>query len=770
MRKFLVCFLTLLMLIQPGFTGFLPAPAALRAEEPGGGPDDPISFVYGEENAASLAARESKYFTFTPDVTGTYLFSSSSIATSDVPEIAIRKGAPWSYVIASDKSGRGNKFYLPVTLAAGELYYITLSASAAAQFSFSALRTADDHANQSDLASPFSFENGAAGWLEYAGDVDAFTLTPLRTITVELSADTAAVYKLSLYGSELRSPLITLSAGSSYDIAITDISDQGANFQPRPYTLRVDPLADDAGDYVETAEPLTADSPRAGRIDYEGDRDYYSFSSETGGTYFLSVEGPPDIRCGPYNYAINAGEKSLIQISEGETRYFYVYGNDGSEYTILLTPQPDDYMNQGGYYAAALTLGDEISGALEYAEDIDAFRLDITEPGYYSLTTAGLSEPQSVWFSYEQLPGTGFSERFLSPSTYYNISVRADGAVGAYTLVVQKEDRPLPPDPEGNTAAEAMPLPAPPSYSGALDYDGDQDWFVFTTGEQGLYLADPGEYYSANLTILTEDGRQIYRLNSYESAAIALEPNTAYYIRADGYPYDGGAYSFSLTAMDYAAPVWESAGENALRLGGVLSDPKEYFTFTAPASGCYIFSLTGEGLTLSGTLNGYDLPMYYTETELGRFLVQEQTVLLAAASESAQPGPFTLTAEWIEDDYPDDGNWWQAPLMDLDASYTMRCDFEYHFEYDSEDGLKLPPGLSGPYTFIAEGAYVIIVYEENGDIEFCAEGPGSASWDFQPDKQYYVAVFHEGEVGATVTLRALAGGDDYPGGIGDFVE
>ncbi|MDR1069757.1 MAG: hypothetical protein LBL37_03100, partial [Gracilibacteraceae bacterium] len=769
MRKFLVCLLTLLMLIQPGFTGFLPAPAALRAEEPSGGPGDPIPFVYGDENAASLAARESKYFTFTPDVTGTYVFSSSG--ATGAPEISLRKDEQGSYVIASDKNGRGNNFYLPVTLAAGELYSITLSAAAEARFSFSAFRTADDHANQSDLASPFSFESGAAGWLEYAGDVDAFTLTPLRAITATLSADTAAAYKLTVDGRDLGAPpyQITMYAGSSYDITITDTSNQADNFQPRPYTLRLDPLAD-AGSSEDAAEPLTANISQAGRIDYGGDRDCYSFISPMAdGLYLLSVDGPADIRY-DFTYTarapLSAGDAELLEIGSDWPAYFYISGNAGSEYTVLLTPQPDDYMNLEVYYAAALAAGDEITGALEYEGDIDAFCFDITEPGYYSLTTTGLSEPQGVWFNDEQLPGAGFSERFLGSGTYY-ISVKAVGVTGAYTLTIQKEDLPLPPDPEGNTAAEAMPLPEPFSYSGALDYAGDRDWFVFTTGEQELYKVTLNGPYGAWLTIRTEDGRVHYDLR--EDKDILLAPNTVYYILADSYRYYTDSYSFSLTVVDYDAPVWEDAGGNALRFAGISGTGDEYAGFTAPVSGCYTFSLTGEGLTLSWP----DLPVYYDdETELNYFLAQGQKTLLIVMNESSQPSPFTLTAEWIEDDYPGAENWWQAPLMDLDASYTMRCDFEYNFVYDSEDGLKLPSGLSGLYTFIAEGVYLIIAYEEDGQLDTfdIVEGYGSVSVDFQPDKQYYVAVFHEGEVGATVTLRALAGGDDYPNGIDDYIE
>jgi hypothetical protein len=103
--------------------------------------------------------------------------------------------------------------------------------------------------------------------------------------------------------------------------------------------------------------------------------------------------------------------------------------------------------------------------------------------------------------------------------------------------------------------------------------------------------------------------------------------------------------------------------------------------------------------------------------------------------------------------------------MDLDESYTMRNDFS-----GDSDGLKLPPGLSGPYTFIAEGAYLIIAYEEDGQLATfdIVEGAGSASVDFQPDKQYYAAVLYEES--ETVTLRALAGGDDYPNGVGDYIE
>ncbi|MDR1604769.1 MAG: fibronectin type III domain-containing protein, partial [Gracilibacteraceae bacterium] len=788
MKKQLVWLLAILLLLQPSWAGFSAVPAALYAEEPGGtSMDDAIPFVYGAETAVDLAANSYKYFVYTPDITGTYIFSSSNL-TAGSPQITIY--SPVQVAASPNAYGRTD-IYLPVTLAAGRPYYIRLYCNTQTQFSFIALRTADDHANQQDLAAPFSLETGAGGWLEYPGDADAFTLHPLYEVMLEFSVDTAAQYKLTVDGYDLSGPPYqrNMSAGAAHTVVVKEISPRTGSYQPRPYLLRAAAVPDDAGNSDAAAAALAPDTPRSGRIDYAGDKDVYSFTAdeETSGTYRLQIDGPPDILCDPLvrnGYApVSAGDWRLIERGAGSSKYFTITGSAGSEYTIALMTQPDDYANATTYLSPGSVRAEiPVAGELEYEGDIDMFRIlfataayypddsEFLEPGYYSLRVAGLTGPQSVYFDGIKLDGPESEPVLFTDGAHY-VRVEAAGATGSYTLLLQKEGPTPspPPDAEPNTAAEALLLPAEPSYDGTIDFSGDTDWFVFTADEESVYqLEAPGE--NCILTILSEDLIPCYEQTVGNMAGLVLlEPNSLYYVRLT----HGNRtfrpplpYRLRLTKAATPRPSWAETGENSLSLSGAAAGSLYPVAFSAPVSSEYTFRLTGDS-DLHLNSDGYTA---VSNTEIKRILAQGAGATLTVSGGGESPRPFTLTAAWTEDDYPGETDWWLAPLMDLDTSYTMRCDYD-----DDIDGLKLPAGLSGLYSFRTDSpdmTNIYIVYEENGEIVLWSDIPyGSSGYltaELQADKQYYVAVdtVNTDAVGAVITLTARAGADDHPDGLG----
>jgi len=163
----------------------------------------------------------------------------------------------------------------------------------------------------------------------------------------------------------------------------------------------------------------------------------------------------------------------------------------------------------------SLTLDQPVSGAIEPAGDGDWYRLSVSQGQRYTISLdaaqsegEGALDPMlSIYDSSgEQIAfnddagGTLNSQLAFTPSADGHVFVEArafaDGGVGGYTLRASASV--LPPDDAGNDANTRARIRASQALNGALEYEGDSDWYRFD--------ARPG--YSYRVTLAGAEGAE----------------------------------------------------------------------------------------------------------------------------------------------------------------------------------------------------------------------------------------------------------------------
>ncbi len=235
-------------------------------------------------------------------------------------------------------------------------------------------------------------------------------------------------------------------------------------------------------------------------------------------------------------------------------------------FSLLLIPSCSDDDNNSGSSAdhgdtrstaSALTLNSPISGNVETEDDVDYFRIEVTQSGTLTVYTTGnldtvgtLEGSSGTQLEKDNNGGSGNNfriERSVSSGTYY-VKVEGFGSddTGSYrlhadfTTVVSFDDH-------GNTPSAATNLSLDSSISGSIEMGSDIDYFrievtqsgtltVYTTGNLNTfgYLED-----SSGTELETDDqggSGDNFRIEQPVSGG-------TYYIAVDGRnPSDTGSY------------------------------------------------------------------------------------------------------------------------------------------------------------------------------------------------------------------------------------
>ncbi|MBM3852705.1 MAG: hypothetical protein FJ399_06075, partial [Verrucomicrobia bacterium] len=404
------------------------------------------------------------------------------------------------------------------------------------EFSSSA---SDDHGNTTGTATAVNLPSSTNGAINAPGDVDFFRVqvTDAGVLTVYTTGSTDTYGRLlDSSGTELASNddatdlnfrlSRTVTAGTYY-VSVRHYSSGSTG----AYVLRVElagrtatPTTDDHGETRGTATSISVPSSTNGAINSAGDLDYFRVQVSSATTLVVYTTGSTDTygRLLDSNGAVLASNDDatdlnfrLVRSLSAGTYFIEVrhYSQGGTGAYVLRVEAPaatgttDDHANSTAS-ATAVNTPSSTNGSINYAGDVDFFRVQVSGAGSLTIFTTGSTD------TYGRLLDSNGAElasnddtndlnfriiRTVSAGTYY-VSVRhfSSESTGAYVLRVDFNATSTPANDHGNTAATAAAVNLNSSTNGAIDVPGDIDFFrvqvteagtltVFTTGSTDTF-------------------------------------------------------------------------------------------------------------------------------------------------------------------------------------------------------------------------------------------------------------------------------------------
>ena len=282
---------------------------------------------------------------------------------------------------------------------------------------------------------------------------------------------------------------------------------------------------DDHGNDIDDAAAIRVGADVRGAVDYDGDIDFFRFQAERGQSYQIDVAlGTLDDSIVELydvdwsfldtndDYGDTFGSRLYWEAPSSGERYVVVWGADISSrgtYTLTVSHSTivDDHGNSEGD-ATAIRVGTDVRGALDYDRDIDFFRFQAERGQSYQIDVAlgtlddSIVELYDVDWSFLDTNddyGDTFGSRLYweAPSSgeRYVVVWGADiSSRGTYTLTVSHSTIV---DDHGNSEGDATAIRVGADVRGALDYDGDIDFFRFQ--------AERGQSYQIDVALGTLD-------------------------------------------------------------------------------------------------------------------------------------------------------------------------------------------------------------------------------------------------------------------------
>ena len=381
----------------------------------------------------------------------------------------------------------------------------------------------DDHGNDSDSATVATVGADVEGVLEYADDSDYFRFTAEegQLYQIDVALGTLSDSYLELRGSDgwrleynddhgdsLASRIVwEAPASGDYYLVV-------GGFGEGSYTLTVShsTIVDDHGNDSDSATVATVGAGVEGVLEYADDSDYFRFTAEEGQLYqidvalgtlsdsYLELRGSDD---GWLEYNDDHGDSLASRIvweAPASGDYYLVVGGFGEgSYTLTVSHSTivDDHGNDSDS-ATVATVGADVEGVLEYADDSDYFRFTAEEGQLYQIDVAlgTLSDSylelrgSDGWrLEYNDDHGDSLASRIVweAPASGDYYLVVGGFGEGSYTLTVSHSTIV---DDHGNDSDSATVATVGADVEGVLEYAGDSDYFRFTAEEGQLYQID----------------------------------------------------------------------------------------------------------------------------------------------------------------------------------------------------------------------------------------------------------------------------------------
>ena len=277
-------------------------------------------------------------------------------------------------------------------------------------------------------------------------------------------------------------------------------------------------------------------------------------------------------------------------------RYYVVAGGYGAgayALTVSLSDIADDSRLTATDSATALTVGEAVEGAIDYDGDRDWFAFEAVAGQSYEIDVALGSLPDSLAelldSNGQQLAenddyGDSLASRIVweapGGGRYYIVVSGYDSGVGSYALTVSLSD--TQPTTTPIAPAEQPRWRSANRWTGALDYDGDTDWFAFD-GEAGrLYEigVDPGSLGESWVELRDFDGELLAgddEYGDYMASRIVWKSlkSGSYYVVADG--SGAGSYTLAVSLSDITDDHGDDVGDTtALTVGEPVEGELEY--------------------------------------------------------------------------------------------------------------------------------------------------------------------------------------------------
>ena len=438
---------------------------------------------------------------------------------------------------------------------------------------------------------------------------------------------------------------------------------------------------------------------------------------------------------------------------------------------------PDDHGNDiDGATVAAV--GVDVEGALEYDGDSGYFRFTAEGGQLYQIDVSLGSLPDSYLelrdsdgrrLESNDDHGDSSASRIVweaPASGDYYLVVGGYGA-GSYTLTVAYSDIA---DDHGNDIDDATTAAVGVDVEGALDYEGDSDYFRFTAEGGQLYQIDVslGSLPDSYLELRDSDGWSLESNDDHgDSSASRIvwrAPDAVEYflVVAGSWDHDVGSYTLTVAYSDIVDDYGDDIDDATMATVGVdvegvidYEGDSDYLRFTAEEGQLYqidvaLGSLPNSELTLLGPDGWYQTYNDDHGDSLASRVVWEAPasgdyyLVVEASGFDAQVGSYTLTVSHstIVDDHGNDIDdaTVAAVAVDVEGVIDYQGDSDY-FRFTAEEGQlyqidvalgSLPDSV---LTLLGPDRGELAYNDDHGD------SPASrVFWEAPASGDYYLAV------------------------------
>ena len=398
---------------------------------------------------------------------------------------------------------------------------------------------------------------------------------------------------------------------------------------PEPTPTPTEDVPDDHGNDIDDATVAAVGADVEGALDYDDDIDYFRFQAEQGESYQI------DVALGTLDDSIvdlYDADGSLLDSNDDDggtsaSRLYWRASSSGERYvlvrsfygvgtytlTVSLSDLVDDHANSEER-ATVIRVGEEVRGAVGSRDDIDYFHFKALRGQIYRIYVArGTLDDSSVYLRdtdgsflggsvdrggpfadglYWEAPSNG--ERYVAVTGVFGI--------GSYTLTVSLAD---PIDDHGNSGGRATEIAGRvdeegADVRGAVDYDGDIDYFRFKATRGYSYQIDVAlrtlddsivDLYDADGSLL--DSNDNYGGTFASRLYWEAPTNGEFYVAVEGHGI--GTYTLMVSIVDDHSNDFESATRIAIgesvRIALHNYDDRDVLVFSARPDTEYVLTL-----------------------------------------------------------------------------------------------------------------------------------------------------------------------------------
>jgi hypothetical protein len=576
----------------------------------------------GDQDWFRIDLTAGRLYTF--DLKGVY----SNGGTLINPTLQLRDSTGTAFLASDDDSGTGLDARLNYVASTSGYFYLLVdgfnyNGSATGTYTLAATDLgADDYAGNSSTTGSLVPGDSITGIIQLADEQDWFG--------IELTA--GGIYAFDLRGVDsdggtLADPYLQLINGAGQSTA--NDSDSGTGLDARlnyvastsgthylsvkglnyngnttgTYTLMATALGiDDHIGNNTTTSTLSLSGSVSGDIQSANDQDWFRITLSVGTTYIFELEGvdsgngtlaDPALRlhnaqgnyqAGGYNDGIGLDE--LLAYTPASSGTYYLAATSDDIGTYKLSVSLDDYTH-GFLTSGRLTIGETATGTIQFPEDQDWFRIDLTAGTDYIFVLSGIESGGGTLSSTNLMLMDSSGGYLASHTKYlfhtptssgvYFLAAQGMGAVGTYALSAMTDDF-------SDNASTTGTLTANGSVKGTLHGGTDQDWFSITLSAGGSYAfslegRDSGGGTMADPLLRLRDsaGNEI----SYNQDGglgrdahlthIASSGGT-YYLSVESQSTDGGEVStYTLSARNLGSGYQATPVSNAIPLTGTAT-------------------------------------------------------------------------------------------------------------------------------------------------------------------------------------------------------